>query len=346
MAKYLRKTLNLPNGTRKDIYAKTPEELEEKVLEARLLLRAGIDISQNTTFGDFAQLWYTTYKKPNLRTASQYAYQNALNTHILPYLSNVPIRDVQPIHIHTVMNKLAGKSKSLGSIVLITLRQIFDAAEENNLIARSPVPKSMKPAGTPKHEKRALTAEEESKLLLMSEGTPIYLFIRVALDTGMRRGELCGLEWDCVDFKNRTISVRRNAVYTGWGPELNEYPKTESGRRTIPITDELVQLLRQERTSTNSIFVFHDKKGKMMNRNLLNTNWAGIENVLGFHITPHLLRHTFVTRCFNNGLDIKEIQRLVGHSSPEITLKLYTHYLEVERAEDTFRKVRDMRASV
>ena len=77
---YVTLTMTLPNGDRKYFYGKTKEEAQEKLDNARIMLRAGIDIQNNITFGEYAQSWYTIYKKPDLREKSKESIVNALNT--------------------------------------------------------------------------------------------------------------------------------------------------------------------------------------------------------------------------------------------------------------------------
>ena len=70
--------------------------------------------------------------------------------------------------------------------------------------------------------------------------------------------------------------------------------------------------------------------------------YGSVERCIDFEVTPHLLRHTFLTRCFENGLDMKEVQYLAGHKTPELTMRIYLHYQAEERKKTTFSKVRKM----
>ena len=142
--------------------------------------------------------------------------------------------------------------------------------------------------------------------------------------------------------------------------DLREYMKTESGTRTVPIPADLCAALREERLKTNSLFVFHKTDGSYHVANSFNCFWQkNVSTRFGPNakqtartkgvyyekpVTPHVLRHTFATRCFEAGLDIKEVQRLMGHATPEITLGIYTHYCEESRKEETFEKARNARS--
>lgn len=198
---YLTKALQLPDGTRKYIRAKTQEELDEKVLQAQILVKSGVDICNEETFGHFAQIWFDIYKKPYLREKSQDAIKYVLNHQILPVLGGYRLRDICPMQIQALMAGLAGKSNSLQSKVLIHLRSIFGAAVENGLIAKSPVSRMLKPSGKRTEEKVALTPEECDLLLSRVQDARARTFLLIALHTGMRRGEIIGLLWEDIDFQ-------------------------------------------------------------------------------------------------------------------------------------------------
>ena len=377
---YVTLTMTLPNGDRKYFYGKTKEEAQEKLDNARMMLRAGIDIQNNITFGEYAQSWYTIYKKPDLREKSKESIVNALNNHILPYLSAVPLQEITPIAIKGCLNHLQDKSHSLYRTVLQVLRAIFLCAVDDRIIVVSPVPSSLKAKGKAAQEKVPLTREQEKILLNALSGTRAHLLVWLMDVTGVRRGEALGLMWDCVnvtDPKEATITIRRNLVYSKGKAVLEDTPKTDCGFRTIPIPSDLAETLIQKRRNTNSLFVFPMANGEMMSESSFRRLWEmikarrviektdvsenspekksdekseekrevnrhpWIDRCIDSDVTPHLLRHTFATRCFEDGMDIKEVQHLLGHASPNITMNIYLHYCEQQRQKETFDKVRE-----
>lgn len=358
MAKKFRKTITLPTGGRKDIYANSEQELEEKVLNAKMQMRAGINLSENPQFGEFAKRWYEIYKKPKIKAATQEYYKNVLNNHILPYIGNIPIRNITPMHIAALMNNMEDLSKELNRKTLQILRAIFDSAVDNNLIVKSPVPLTLKAGGQAAQKRESLSREHERLLLETLKGSGAYSFTLIALKTGMRRGEICGLKWDCVDFQNGIIHVRRNLVFGSKTSTLNEYLKTDSSVRDLPITPVLDAELRRLKSESNSMFVMHQKDGSQMTKSSFYAMWGNVNRrradpgkkptygsvnrCIDFEVTPHILRHTFLTRCFENGLDLKEVQYLAGHATPDLTMKVYLHYQEEERKQNTFKKLRAM----
>ena len=152
-AKLYTKTITLPNGKRKYLRSATKEELDQKYQQARLEIGAGVDITDTTTFGAFAQLWFNTYKRSKLRENSRENLLYILNSYIMPQLSAMRMRDIKPVHIRRVMSNLSQYSRSVQSKALQTLRSIFDAAVENHIILHSPVSAALEPGGkTPKEK--------------------------------------------------------------------------------------------------------------------------------------------------------------------------------------------------
>lgn len=359
---YFTKTFTLPNSKRKYVTAKTQEELDEKVFNLKLQLRMGVDINAETTVGELIQMWYDAEVKPKVSENTAVTIRSTINQHVLPYLSGERVRDVTPLQIKLVLNRATENGLTVNTVrrVLRVLRGVFALAEENGMILKSPVLPRYKAEGKSLQKRDALTPEEEAGLLEVLKGTSAYLFTWMGLATGARRGELCGLKWDCVDLEKAEITLRRNLVFVGYGEyELHDYMKTESSARIIPIPYDLVAALRAERASTSSVFVLHRPNGQPYNANQFDTMWKSVRRRSGperaegsrapyskthVKVTPHVLRHTYATRCFEAGMDIKEVQRLLGHSSMQVTMEIYTHYCEASRREETFDRARAARS--
>lgn len=340
--KYLTKALQLPDGTRKYIRAKTQAELDEKVLKAQILVNSGVDICSEETFGHFAQMWYDLYKKPNLRENSLNAIKYVLNQHILPFIGGYRLRDITPMQIQAIMASLSNKSNSLQSKVLIHLRSIFKAAQENGLVAKSPVSSMLKPGGKKTAEKVALAPQETRFLVERVQNPRAHTFLLIALHTGMRRGEILGLMWEDIDFGQRIVHVRHNAILGKGETSVHDTLKTDAGRRDIPLTDELEAWLENYKKRSHSKFVLAMQNGKPLTQSAYKSMWKLVERELPeTHVTAHILRHTYVTRLFEAGLDIKEIQYLAGHSTVDMTLRVYTHYDRRSRERKTAEKVRE-----
>ena len=273
----------------------------------------------------------------------------------LPYLKGVPLKKVTPLQIQLILGNLSGQSKSLNDKAIQILRGIFNAAVDNNLIAKSPVPLRLRSGGIAAKEKAALTVEQSRQLLNAVFGTRAYLFCLIALQTGLRRGEICGLMWSDIDFDAQIIHVRHNAIFTSAQTVVSSGLKTAAARRDIPIPPTLLALLTSEKNGSESPFVLHMDNGGALSQTSFSNLWNMVRrrtvdnpNDLGtparnskmvrsldFHVTPHQLRHTYITRLFESGLDIKEIQYLAGHTTIDMMLRVYTHCQHESRKKAT-----------
>lgn len=340
--KYLTKAVQMPDGSRKFFRAKTQAELDAKVMKAQILVNAGVDICSEETFAHFSQMWYDLYKKPYLRKNSLNSIKYVLNQHILPYIGGCRLRDITPMQIQSIMAGLSGKSNSLQSKVLVSLRSIFNAVHENGLIACSPVSSMLKPTGKTTQEKETLTAKESQILLEKVQNTRARTFLLTALHTGMRRGEILGLQWKDIDFQEKIIHVQHNAVVSENETTVSEGLKTKAAKRNLPLSEELDAWLSERKKTSHSQYVIAMENHKPLTKSSYRSMWWLIERELpDTHITAHILRHTYITRLFEAGLDIKEIQYLAGHSTMDMTLKVYTHYDRRSREAQTAEKVRD-----
>ena len=340
--KYLTKVVQFPDGSRKYFRGKTQEELDEKVLKAQILMKSGVDICSEETFAHFAQMWYDLYKKPYLRKNSLNSIKYVLNDHILPYIGSYRLRDITPMQIQSIIASPSGKSNSLQSKVLVAMRNIFNVAQENGLIVRSPVSSTLKPTGKTTQEKKTLTVEESPLLLNKVQNTRAKTFLLIALHTGMRRGEILGLQWKGIDFKEKVIHVRHNAIVSKGETTVSEDLKTNAAKRNLPLSEELEVWLVQRKKTSHSQYVIATENHKPLTKSSYRSMWRLIERELpGTHISAHILRHTYITRLFEAGLDIKEIQYLAGHSTMDMTLKVYTHYDRRSREAKTAEKVRN-----
>ena len=338
---YCTKALTLPNGRRKYVRAKTKAELDAKLKKLEELAASGVRIERDESFGKFTQQWFDYYKKPYLRENSQEIIKYVVNCYILPSLGNCVPHEITPMQIQALMAGLKDKSYSLQSKVLINLRDIFKAAEENGLVAKSPVSSRLKAGGKHTEEKLPLTHEETRLLLERVTNPRARTFLLLCLHTGMRRGEALAMKYSDVDFERKLVHIRRNAVVKQDETTASVELKTKAGKRDVPLTPELEAWLLEQKRATSSDYIFVMKDGRLLTTSAFRKLFAWIDNALPErHITAHILRHTYITRLFEAGLDLKEIQYLAGHSTVEMTLRVYAHYDRLSRESQTAEKVR------
>ena len=359
-SKMYTKTFTLPNGQRKYVRAKTKEELEAKVTALKMQMQAGVDISDNTTVGEFIQMWVDVYKRPNLTPKSMSDLLHTINSIILPPLGALRIRSVKPIHIQNMMSDAAGYSHRTQSKALSTTRAIFNTAVDNGLIMRSPVPATMKAHGAPTVKKVPLTEEQSARLLEATRGRRIHSAVVLMLGLGLRREEALALMWSDIDWGAHQVTICRTNVFLGSSNTISTNMKSEAAYRTVPMTPWVENELRTAMQNSTSLYVCPAANGGPMTPGSFRSAWNAIKarttdvpeelgtavpnhpdiiRTLDFHVHPHLLRHTCATRWVEQGFTIKEVQYMLGHSTPDLTMRIYAHYDSAGQLSETTAKM-------
>lgn len=356
--------LTTPSGGRVYVSARTKEEFDKKVAEKQASINLGVDVTNTMTFREYAETWVEVYKKPHLRPGSLQNLELTLKKHVYPTFGEMRLVDIKPIHVQQFRAAVTPMSRSVQSKAYQAAKAIFTTAADNGLIVRTPFKSEDKPGGAVAEEKDPLTSAQCRALLDAVSGTRAYLFCLIALHTGMRRGEILGLMWEDVDLENRYIHVRHELSLLPKGNVglITEDLKSASAYRDLPVSETLLRVLREEKLRSISPFVVAMKDGKPLTKESFRSLWSIVENrtvsddkklgdkirgshsgdtvSLDFYCHPHLLRHTYITNLFEKGLDVKQVQYLAGHSTPEMTMKVYTHYRAAQRKKATFDAVR------
>lgn len=153
--------------------------------------------------------------------------------------------------------------------------------------------------------------------------------ILISLYTGLRLGELVALKWQNVDLKNKLIYIEKAVSIILQNHKIltiEDTPKTASSLRVIPISKQLIEILKELKQNTLCEYVICNHNGKRTNPRAYQKSFENLLKKLKIkHYGFHSLRHTFETRLLENGVDVKTISELMGHSSPTITLNRYVH---------------------
>jgi integrase len=198
---------------------------------------------------------------------------------------------------------------------------------------------------------RAFTAAEVATLAQHADESTALL-IRTAASTGLRFGELAGLEWECIDLEAGLIRVRKQFTHAAWA-DL----KTANSRRRIPLAKELVKQLRLHRLRTPGALVFPGASGRPLDYSNWRTRvWAPLLARTGpdeerpqrvaIHGTFHMLRHFFVTALIQSGVNAKVAQTLAGHHSAAFTLDQYADAVPQQLEEAGEKVATVLRAAV
>ena len=335
----------------KNVLGKTQAEVREKLKEA--IEKSGrIDLirADRYTLGQWVKLWYEVYCKPNLRPSTARYYQMFIDKHIIPKLGKIKLSKLRAIEIQKFYNDLrtngrlreAQKEKNPGLSASYVrglhtlLHSCLDAAVREKLILSNPV-NDCKPPKLVKKEMKALEPEQVRAYLKAADNRGLLPMFFLDLTTGMRKSELVALQWSDVDWKAKTISVSKQA-YMIDGKLTVVPPKTVNSVRKIALSEEMLKMKKKQRAVNESthpgsqqspsnpyIFpspvtgeMYHPDSVVNLHKKILKE--AGLE-----HIRFHDLRHTFATLALQNGVDVKTVSAMLGHSNAGFTLATYTH---------------------
>jgi len=331
------------NLVRVPVYARSSAELERKVGELRTDIKRGTYADdRGKTLGQYAEEWFHAYKKGHVARGTEANYRNTLKLH-LNLIKYIRLRDLTKTDIQRQIN--ATESPEARRRIKYTLNQVLECAIEDGLLYRN-VSKSIKVSRPPKREKRALTEAEKTAIKKCDFEPMEKLFVDIIFGCGLRRGEALGLMVSDIDFSRGGIHVRRALAYSDGHKELKE-PKTATSVRFIPAPEWLLSELKEYIHGIDNIYLFHGKKGgllafcmfcRMWNSifEKINTALGGTKDIKATDLTPHTFRHNYATMLYYAGVDMKEAQKLLGHSSITITLEIYTH---LQDNQQTIKKI-------
>lgn len=335
------------SGKRKQKYFHKLQECRAWMADAQFEDEHGsVLFSDSPTADAWFEYWINEVKGDSIRVMTRRNYVSMWNISISPSIGKMELRDIKPIHCQKVLNMLnEDHKKSTIKSYRILMCNIFDCAVENDLIEKNPVRKSVRATGGKKTEVReALTVEEQKIFLLGAEKSVYYNEYVFVLQTGIRVGELIALKWSDIDFKNRKLQIRRNASEIPKQGFVIGEPKTKSSYREIPLTKEAMNILCRQKEKNAQIkiipiryadYVFLNRNGNLIQKAAYNQGIYTICNRLGMRrFSIHLLRHTFATRCIENGMRPKTLQAILGHSKIEMTMNLYVHVTEDSKVEE------------
>ena len=322
---------------------------EQKEIEAA----AAAERAKLKTFRDYALNVYMGTKTQSFSENARSSYMMFLEKHIFPAFGDMLLVEISTAMINKYLldfQKQGYKQATVTKLYNI-LNGVFTMAFMDDSIPVNPMlkaskPKASKDAQAKPESEKALTVEQLQYVLACvdQEDLKWRTFIHLLADTGIRRGEACGLQWQDVDFNSGLVQIRRNLQYT---PAVGIYETTpKNGKtRSVDIGADVLALLRQLRTeqaqSCFSKWIFTQPGTAEPMHPQSPTRYFtkfgkkyGIEN---FH--PHLLRHTSASIAITNGADVVSTSARLGHSDTSVTLRMYAHANEgsIRRAGQTVR---------
>jgi integrase len=315
-------------GRRRAFYGHTLTEAKRKAASEA---GAWTPISRDT-LGAFIDEWLAAQKRA-LKPQTWRRYEQLTRLHVVPHIGHLQLAAVNERDVDALQETLEkGHGRQpLGATtrrhVHVVLGTAMEAARKRGLISVNPV----RHVDAPKTQKKTihpLTPEQARKLLATARGTKFEAVWTLALNTGMRSGEIMALRWSDID--GSLITIRGSAITGPQGRSIDS-TKTDSGGRTITLNDLTLNALRVHRErhpSTDLIFPSSDG-GVMAAGTLLRQGLRPLLKQAGLRAdtTVHDLRHSFATLALNANVPIHVVSAVMGHASPTITLNIYTHYV-------------------
>lgn len=358
---YYRTRIEDADGKRVALYGKTREELYDKVEEAKRQIE-NLSFQRDTpTVKEYCEKWLLM-QSAHIRATTLTDYSSKVKNYIIKPLGHLYMADVTADDLKLAIVPAAKKSESVYRSVNMLMKSIFSSAEESHLIDENPARRISAKGGIPQKKKDSLTDEQAAQLLEAIQGLPPYVFVMLGLYAGLRREEILALQWDCVflDEEAPYLSVKRAWHTEHNRPVILTELKTKAAQRDIPLPKCLAECLREAKARSNSPYVIANSEGGPLSYTQFKRVWQYIVTrstkersytryvngqklkrtvtpILGetalhngkvvysldFQVTPHMLRHTYITNLIYAQVDPKTVQYLAGHENSKITMDIY-----------------------
>ena len=333
----VRRWKTLKKGTTK---AQAKEDLRS--IEDQVSRGCYTPLSKVSTFKEVADQW-VEFKKPYVRETTWSVYKIHVNCHFTE-LENLKISKITTPTVESWIGKRQGEKMNLSSMrkILVTFNQVMAYAVRHKMIDSNPVRDAERPRKSIEDStggKITVFNPGQIRALLDATNDQKYktLFM-TAIMTGARQGEVLGLKWSDVDFKKKQIHIRRTFNHQRFFP-----PKTKESIRAIDCAPSLIQALALWKLASpynkDEDMVFANEAGEPMNYSNMVQRYfqKALRDAKLKRIRFHDLRHTYASLLLQQGENIKYIQNQLGHSSPTVTLNVYSHLMKSENQEAACR---------
>ncbi|MBQ4641974.1 MAG: site-specific integrase [Oscillospiraceae bacterium] len=360
-----RYTVGFDPGTgkqvQKSVSGKTQKEVAQKLKELTAALDAGTYIAPSkVTVGQWLDVWQEDYLV-NVRPSTVTSYEATIRNHIKPRIGAIRLEALTTQDIQNFYNSLRSPSENRKALSAKTIKNIhgilhhaLQQAMLNNYIRANPSNSCVIPRATKKKVK-PLNEYQIADFLKAIKGHKYENIFLVALFTGIRQGEVCGLQWECVDFDDGTILIDKQlqslrATTRGDSEKYTLVPTKNGKERTITAAPYVIELLWKTKQSQNANrklwgnafqendLVFTDDLGNRITPQALYRAFKIIVTESGMPMVRfHDLRHSYAVISLKSGDDVKTVQENLGHATAAFTLDVYGHVTEKMKKDSANR---------
>lgn len=326
------------HGTKRDAQRRLTELLQQS--------QTGAYTEPTTqTVGEYLDYWLTHAAEPRVSAGTLNLYRRTIEAHLRPRLGEIRLTALRPVHIaecYTTLSRSGNRRTGapLAPQSIIRVHRLLHAALEQavrwELIPSSPCARVSPPAPS-REAAPVLTASQTAQLLESLQETDYHLPVLIAVLTGLRRGEILGLQWRDVDLPGQTLTIHRALAGGTRGAIQITAPKTSGSRRTLAIPASLCEVLAVHQETQRDRYALLELPHTPETH--LCTNGLGeplLPNTLSMMVTRHLqalgitgtlhsLRHTHATLLLEAGIHIRVVSARLGHTNVKITLDRYSH---------------------
>ena len=332
----------------KNVLGKTQAEVKEK-LKIALAENQKVDFTKTGkyTVTQWMNEWYENVAKIKVRASSHQTYRGYIDNHITPNIGKLPLEKLTTMDLQKFYRKLMTKGrverieatnqpKGLSAKTVRNINQVISSAMDFAVAQRIVSVNPCKAVALPKvehKEMQTIPAEQLQAFLTEAKASGVYEMYYIELATGLRRGELLGLKWSDIDWKNGIIKVKRQIARVD-GKVIEAPLKTKNSYRTVTISPQAMEVLKQQKAKTKDEFVFPSLNGGPISPDSVNNMLKRVLERAGIpKVRFHDLRHTFATVALQNGVDIKTVSGMLGHFSAGFTLDTYAHVTTAAQKE-------------
>lgn len=346
-------------GKRKTIYGNDIRLLRKQLAEEITDNERFSNIKEDITLDYWFGRWMEVYKNKGVRPNTKREYTHIYQKNISPYLGDRNINTLIKSDIQLLIDTASdnGYAYERQNKIKVILRDMLQRAVEDQLVINNPV-SGIKLRADKEIKAQALSAEEQNIFFDYCRNTFYENLFNVAVNTGLRPGELFALQLSDVDLEKGYIEVNKTLVYQKYLTDSKkefhiEPPKTKQSYRKVPINSicmsyierqfELKKIISSKRPKQQNNYLFVTKFNTPLNSQIYSDAIRAVIKQINL-VRPfdeqfpvfsgHTFRHTFATRCFENGVDAKVVQSYLGHASLKMTMDLYTHVTEEKSSND------------